>query len=521
LTHIRHVPQSARSLSARGNRRSTLGSVHIATENLPLPEHIVSTIADYAKKYFRVQKIQNEFSVQLGSLLSYSEEPLQDSILKMEEEDNKIAQEISALFIKYLTSSPKDVRFVAEALSKASTKSVLVNESYFQAIKHTIGTQHKSTEELKVCWEWFTMLTLAYSPVAPEINAIIESYLETKTNSKEDASIQKLTNHALKQITKRKQVGPRSTLPSLREYIAVRDGMLDQSLPVKVIDNNMIFVIDSCTSVLNASLAIATETLKVPADNFGLMLLMDKGFDVPINSGSILADLIADKEAMSLTSKTVPLRFSLSVQVWNFRLTKNTDDKLLDVLYAIMRNRILNYDISCSCNKVIDLAAFMLHASSLDQPTKQNLGLFIPRHLIGKAACDTLPQKITETAMSMQLHSMQKRDIKLAFLQNAATKFVWSWTFFPLKSKKILRGNFVRKYMGISTRGIALFVRREGEPLTPSDVWDWDHIESYSLSSDKNVVIRKSGGSSKSFAIMPFCMSAFQNIYTKYQQSRI
>ena len=64
--------------------------------------------------------------------------------------------------------------------------------------------------------------------------------------------------------------------------------------------------------------------------------------------------------------------------------------------------------------------------------SRNNLSQFLPHYLLAKHSTDSLVQKITETAAAMDVHSLEIRDVKLAFLRNAATKLLWSWTFFPL-----------------------------------------------------------------------------------------
>ena len=64
---------------------------------------------------------------------------------------------------------------------------------------------------------------------------------------------------------------------------------------------------------------------------------------------------------------------------------------------------------------------------------RQNIGLFLPRHIVAKGPVDTLIQKVNETASAMQISNFDARKAKFAFLRDATTKFIWSWTFFPLQ----------------------------------------------------------------------------------------
>lgn len=283
----------------------------------------------------------------------------------MDAEDNKIAIEYNSLLLKYLATQKS--RNIADAVSLVCSKSILKDESYCQAMKYTLG--NNNIDECKLAWEWITMLSLAFNP-SDGIYEILNQYLSIQGIEHPTQSIAILARHCLLQISRRNQHGPRSQLPVIKEYESIIDGALYQSIKIRINSSNSISLIDSCSTCSEVSNKIATETLRLSSfhDYFGLMLQIEKGFDVPLDVNSKVADLSADKDILNIVKP--PITFSYGVQVWNFRFSPDMENSLLDALYNDMRFKVLNSDISCALNKVLDLAAFMSAGSQLGEANK-------------------------------------------------------------------------------------------------------------------------------------------------------
>ena len=144
----------------------------------------------------------------------------------------------------------------------------------------------------------------------------------------------------------------------------------------------------------------------------------------------MLADLLADRDVG--TSKPIALQMTFGVLAWKFHFLADMDDKLVDVLFSLLRQLILTADICCSLKDVLDLSCFMLAAGSQIEITKQTLPLLLPKHLVAKHTADSLIQKLSETQSAMAGSLSDPKEAKLAFLRNATEKNIWTWTFFPL-----------------------------------------------------------------------------------------
>ena len=110
---------------------------------LPLTPEIAEKLKLYAKRKFRAKKLETEFLINLNQRLSFSNEVLSHSLLKLNTNLNKLAVEINANLIKYLNhsiNSPKSkkVKLIRECLVKASEFPELLDEVYLQVLKLTL-----------------------------------------------------------------------------------------------------------------------------------------------------------------------------------------------------------------------------------------------------------------------------------------------------------------------------------------------------------------------------------------------
>merc|ERR1711879_743132 len=153
----------------------------------------------------------NEYLVDLAPRFTFAAFPLNHSLLKMDQDDNKLAVDCYGLFLKYLSSG--NTKNMTEALSKISGKEILQNEFYCQCIKHTLSADHKPVTK-KAAWEWLTMTSLAFSPPDKQLLEITEYYLELQGIEDPEQTIASLAQHALLQITRRKSTNPRTTKPT-------------------------------------------------------------------------------------------------------------------------------------------------------------------------------------------------------------------------------------------------------------------------------------------------------------------
>jgi hypothetical protein len=352
----------------------------------------------------------------------------------MDATHTKAALELNSFQHRY--SSTPVVKLAADALAKAAPVEILRDELYCQALKQLIG--NGSHDTFLYAWEWMTMLSLAFTPANPALTEVIKSFADNQGSEDPDPKVAALARHCSRQLSRRAESGSRVCIPSLSELEGVQQGVFLYPIKVHVLLKTTMIMVDSCSTVNEIMGKIGLDNLKLPfMKNLGLLHLQEHSLGMPLHYTDKIVDVLAQKETETASSEIKSPRQAQTELVfgalaWNFRLTPDMDDNLLNALYEVLRRLVINSDIACSLAEVLDLSILITRATpSLAVVKKEKLNEYVPQHIITNHP-DQLVQQIVDASAPLAAAGFGERDAKMAFVRVGNFKNIWTWSFFPL-----------------------------------------------------------------------------------------